>query len=100
MLKNFVIIKHLNDNGKYLFRVPNGISLEAGDKVVCDTCKGNDQIGVCLCDSFLADPETMYTLFATKESNMKWITGKVEIEKFSEAREEEEYKEKFEEEET
>lgn len=93
MLRNFVIIKHITDNGKYLFRVPKSISLEAGDKVVCDTRQGNDQMGVCLCDSFLANPETMYPLFQTREENMKWVTGKVEVEKFAEAREDEEYEE-------
>ena len=46
MLKNFVIIKHLQDGGKYLFMVPKKIDLEAGDKVMCDTSRGADQLGV------------------------------------------------------
>lgn len=90
MLKNFVIIKHISDNGKYLFKVPKKISLEAGDKVVCDTSRGADQLGVCCCDSFLADPETVCPLFGTQPKVLKYVTGKVEYEKFEVAMEEDE----------
>ena len=93
MLKNFVIIKHVTDSGKYLFRVPRGINLEAGEKVVCDTSRGNDQLGVCCCDSFLADPEAVMPLFGTQNSKMKFVTGKVEYDKFEIAREDEEEEE-------
>ena len=90
MLKNFVIIKHISDNGKYLFKVPKKISLEAGDKVVCDTSRGNDQLWVCCCDSFLADPEIVCPLFGTQPKVLKYVTGKVEYEKFEDAMEEDE----------
>ena len=90
MLKNFVIIKHISDNGKYLFKVPKKISLEAGDKVVCDTSRGNDQLGVCCCDSFLADPKIVCPLFGTQPKVLKYVTGKVEYEKFEDAMEEDE----------
>ena len=102
MLKNMVIVKHLSDNGKFLFYVPKAINLEAGDKVVCDTNKGNDQLGVCCCDSFMAKPEVVLPLFGTQEKKMKYVTGKVEYEKFEMAREdeaEEEYKRSIEDEE-
>ena len=89
MVKNFVIVKHISDNGKYLFRVPKGVLLEAGDKVVCDTSHGKDQLGVCCCDSFLADPEVVNPLFGTSAKNNKFVTGKVEYEKFENAMEDE-----------
>ena len=93
MLKNMVIVKHLADNGKFLFYVPKSISLEAGDKVVCDTSRGSDQLGVCCCDSFLGKPDVVCPLFGTQPKAMKYVTGKVEYEKFEIAREVEEYDE-------
>lgn len=87
MLKNFVIVKHLQDSGKYLFYVPKSISLEAGEKVVCDTNRGNDQLGVCCCDSFLSKPEIVCPLFGTQVTKMKYVTGRVTCEEFAEAKE-------------
>ena len=95
MLKNMVIVKHIQDNGKYLFYVPKSICLTAGEKVVCETSRGSDQMGVCCCDSFRADPEMMCPLFGTQPQKMKYVTGKVEYERFDEALNEEEYEEKF-----
>lgn len=98
MLKNFVIIRHMQDSGKYLFRVPNGISLSAGDKIVCDTARGTDQMGECCCDSFAAEPEMMCRIFGTQVKKLRFVTGKVEYERFEIAKGEEEYEELFEEE--
>ncbi len=98
MQKNMVIVKHLADNGKFLFYVPKAISLEAGDQVVCDTSRGANQLGVCCCDSFMAKPEVVCPLFGTQPKVMKYVTGKVEFEKFELARDEEEYDESLEEE--
>ena len=94
MLKNYVIIKHITDNGKYLFRVPMGIDLECGDYVMCDTCRGGNQLGVCCCDAFIANPGIVEPLFGTQSSKMKYVTGKVEVRRFAEAIEEEQEKEK------
>lgn len=94
-MKNFVIVKHMEDSGKYLFWVPMKISLEAGDKVVCETARGNDQLAVCCCDSFMADPSVVCPLFGTQESKMKYVTGKVEYERFDIERGEDEYEERF-----
>ena len=89
MLKNYVIIKHFSDNGKFLFRVPKGIDLEAGDTVTCDTSRGGNQLGICCCDTFLANPEVIEPLFGTQSSKMKFVTGRVEFDKFAEAKEDE-----------
>ena len=90
MLKNFVIVKHLQDNGKFLFYVPKKISLEAGDNVVCDTSRGPDQLGVCCCDSFLANPEVVCPLFGTQQKVMKYVKGRVTYSQFDDEDEEEE----------
>lgn len=95
MGKNMVIVKHLQDNGKFLFYVPKSISLVAGEKVVCDTSRGKDQLAVCCCDSFSGDPDVVCPLFGTQPAIMKYITGRVEYERFEEALNEEEYEEKF-----
>lgn len=89
MLKNYVIIKHTADSGKYLFRVPQKISLKAGDMVLANTKRGANQLGICCCDSFFAEPETVMPLFGTCEKNMAFVTGRVEYDLFTEAMEDE-----------
>ena len=93
MLKNFVIVKHIQDSGKYLFYAPKKYFLQAGDKIVCDTSRGNDQLGVCCCDSFLADPEVVCPLFGTQPKAMRRVTGKVTYDLFKEAYAEDEEEE-------
>ena len=95
MLKNFVIVKHLVDSGKYLFQVPKGVNLSAGDEVICDTKRRNNEPGVCCCDSFLADPEVVCELFGTQPGKMKYVTGRIVYERFAEEINEEQYQEKF-----
>jgi len=99
MVKNMVIVKHLADNGKFLFYVPKAISLSAGDQVVCDTVRGKNQLGVCCCDSFMGKPDVVCPLFGTQPKMMQYVTGKVEYEKFELAREDEEYDESIQEDE-
>ena len=81
-MMKFVIVKHPGDSGKYLFRVPKKVFLSAGDRVVCNTVRGNDQLGICCCDSFLSDPEIICPLFGTTEKNLRYVTGKVEYDMF------------------
>lgn len=83
MIKNFVIVKHMEDSGKYLFLLPdNFMHLFAGDYVLCDTARGKDQMGVCCSDSFLVDPNVVCPLFGTSEERMRYVTGTVEIKRF------------------
>ena len=89
-LKKHVIIKHIQDNGKYLFWVPKKVNLEAGDKIICNTARGGDQLGICCCDSFMADPEVVCPLFGTQPQKMKYVTGVVSYEKFDTTDEDEE----------
>lgn len=89
-LKKFVIVKHVMDSGKFLFYVPNKVALDAGDKVVCDTSREQDQLGVCCCDSFMADPEVVCPLFGTQPDKMRYVTGMVSYDKFDTTGEDEE----------
>lgn len=89
-LKKFVIVKHIQDNGKYLFYVPKDVTLKAGNKVVCDTSRGTDQLGVCCCDSFVAEPEVVCPLFGTHPEKMRYVTGMVTYDKFDTTDEDEE----------
>ncbi len=52
-MERVVIIKHTGD-GKYIFRVPDGRLLKAGDMVLCQTRRGIVP-GLCCCDSFDTD---------------------------------------------
>lgn len=83
MLRKFVIVKHMENSGKYLFFVPMNQELFAGDAVICDTSRGKDQLGTCCCDAFMADPDVICPLFGTYEKNMKYVAGKVLVCRFS-----------------
>lgn len=87
MQKKFVIVKHIQDNGKFLFFVPDSVDLKAGEKIVCDTSRGADQLGICCCDSFMAETDVVCPLFGTHEHCMKYVTGKVTYIRFAEAQE-------------
>ena len=50
--KNVVLVKHPNDKEKYIFKVPDGKSLDAGDRVLCNTIRGHGQMGICITNSF------------------------------------------------
>ena len=88
MMKNFVIIKHLQDSGKFLFRVPKDVILDAGDQIVCDTVRGKDQLGVCCCNSFFADPEVVCKLFGIYPASLRFVTGRVACTRFDLSNEE------------
>ena len=79
--RKFVIVKH-NDNGKFLFYVPAAVDLRCGDKVVCETVRGNAVPGVCCCDSFMALPDVVCPLFGTQEKAMKYVTGRIKVDMF------------------
>lgn len=95
MKNNFVIVKHFDDSGKYLFKVPKGVYLSAGDRVICDTVRGKDQAGVCCCDVFRAEPEVICPLFGTVPERIKYVTGRIEYIHFDMEINEEEYQERF-----
>lgn len=71
---NFVVIKHV-DNGKYLFMVPDGVELDAGTAVLCDTSRGKNQHGVCATGTFMADPEVICPLWGTMPEKLRRVTS-------------------------
>lgn len=54
---NIVIVKHENCRAKYLFLVPDGKTLNAGDLVRVNT-KHGQTLATCLCDSFVVEDKT------------------------------------------
>ena len=38
--RTYVFVKHQTSDKKYLFEVPEGLSITFGDEVLCDTMKG------------------------------------------------------------
>lgn len=69
---NMVVVKHPNDSGKYLFRLPAGVVVDAGTMVAVDTIRGTDQPGVCITSSFEADPAVICPMWGTK--HLKKVT--------------------------
>ena len=85
-INKLVIVKHWQDNGKYLFLVPPMVDLKAGNQVICNTSRGNDQPGQCCCDSFeVADDmvESICKLFGTQASQLRSVTGQMALIRFS-----------------
>lgn len=70
---NFVVVKHPNDNGKYLFRVPDGITLDAGALVTCETVRSSNEPGICITSSFSADPAFILPAWGTRLGKMKRV---------------------------
>lgn len=75
--RNLVIVKHVNSPEKYLFEVPEGEMVFAGNYVTVDTKLGKGQIGICLCDSFHADTETFCAHFGTTEAKLRPVTARL-----------------------
>lgn len=71
---NLVIVKHPNDSGKYLFKVPDGVTLDAGTMVACDTARGKDQPGFCATATFEGDPEVVAPMWGGNAKAIKPVT--------------------------
>jgi hypothetical protein len=75
-IKNLVFIKHENDIKKYLFEVPLDVELKVGNKVMCNTIRGNS-MGVCVTDSFIVDNVSARNIISAFEAYepLKYILG-------------------------
>ena len=71
---NFVLARHPNYNGRYLFKVPESTFLDAGTLIACDTARGQNQPAVCLTASFHGDPDVVCPLWGTTVKKLKPVT--------------------------
>ena len=69
---NLVVVKHPNDSGKYVFRIPEDVTIDAGTLVMVDTARGI-QPAVCATGSFHADPEVCVPMFGGNAKNLKRV---------------------------
>jgi hypothetical protein len=81
---NVVFIKHNNQSGTYLFEVPVGVKLGAGETVMVDTRRGETS-GVCVCESFELDSSPLETVARLCGASfpLKRVIGRVFVEKFA-----------------
>ena len=69
---NMVICRHGRDSGKFLFQVPEEISIDAGQFVKVETKRGI-QPAITITSSFKADPDVICPFWGTTPGNMKRV---------------------------
>lgn len=76
-----VIVEQGHKN--YLFGCPTGVNLHEGDKVICDTKRGDTE-GVCVTDSFVVNEYVMHQFgkILGAKFPLKLVIGKYIIESF------------------
>lgn len=81
-MKNVAIIQQ--DGGKYLFEVPEHETLKTGDRVMCDTKRGNTE-GIAYADSVWADENIVQLIGKLTGAHfpLKSVIGKVEYKPFT-----------------
>ena len=72
---NLVVLRHMNDSGKYLFRVPEDVTLDAGTTVLCTTKRGKNQPAVCVTPSFKADLAVVAPMWGAQPKHMQRVTS-------------------------
>lgn len=81
---NLVILKHGNNDGRqFLFGVPEGKRLSAGDKVLVENKNGRVD-GTCQCDSFDAPENVAKALIQTFGGKLPlaMVVGRYALEKW------------------
>ena len=69
---NMVVCRHGTDSGRYLFRMPENVTIDAGALVMVET-KYGVQNAQCVTNSFHADPEVICPLWGTQPEKMKRV---------------------------
>lgn len=72
-----VVVKHPGCGTAYVFRVPDSVTLKAGDLVYMDTSRGTDQIGRCITQSFYIDAETLRYGYNGTIEKLKTVKGEL-----------------------
>lgn len=76
-----------NQGGKnFLFAVPKNVTLKKGDRVLCNTMRG-EQDGICATDSFEVDERALKQIadLVGAYFPLKEVVGKVEVARFDKA---------------
>ena len=76
-----------NQGGKnFLFAVPKNVTLKKGDRVLCNTMRG-EQDGICATDSFEVDERALKQIadLVGAYFPLKSVVGKVEVARFDKA---------------
>lgn len=78
---NVVIVKQ--GAGKYLFACPEGVNLKEGDRVLCDTKKGEAE-GVCFTESFKVNQKALGIIakLLCATFPLKFVIGRCEVNRF------------------
>ena len=69
---NMVVCRHPGDSGKYIFKVPDSVELDAGVLVKVETARG-EQPAQTLTGTFRADPKVICPMWGTQPSKMKRV---------------------------
>lgn len=79
---NIVLIQHPNNPGWYVFRAPDNVQLNVGDRVLCTTSRGNCQFGQCITPSFRIGDWQLEQLYGVTVKKLKPITHRLIPEAF------------------
>ena len=69
---NIIVCRHPGDSGKYMFKVPEDITIDAGTLLKVETGRG-EQPAQAITSSFKADPEIICPLWGTQPKKMKRV---------------------------
>ena len=67
-----IVCRHPNDNGKYIFKVPDDVDIDVGTLLKVETNRG-DQPAQSITGSFSADPEVICPMWGTQPKKMKRV---------------------------
>ena len=87
---NLVLCKHGREDKVRVFEVPEGISIEAGQVLLCNTKKKDGEIAYAMSDSFVIPDESLdayLDMMTTTRKVLKPITGSLIADMFSEEEE-------------
>ena len=69
---NMIVCRHPGDSGKYIFMVPEDVSIDVGTLLNVETGRGT-QPAQAITGSFHADPEIICPMWGTQPKKMKRV---------------------------
>lgn len=70
-----VLVKHPNVEKQFMFKVPEKKFLDPGDRVLCNTSRGNCQMATCISPAFDILECQLKELWGVKPETLKPIVG-------------------------